>query len=330
MGEERVAHALRSVLPRHVRLEVRGRGPLTVTIASTPLVAAWLAVGSPAAVRQATAQHPDVQLVVAPHFSEGASAAIRQADLGWLDERGGAEFAFGDVVVSRTGLPAQTRRQGGWTPATLGVAEALLTGTRATVTALRERTHASPHTLATALQKLTADGLLSASAARGRHSGRQVKEPHELLASYADAAIGMPIRHSLSVGVLWRDPVAELARFGARMDETGPSWAATSALAAAVQAPYQTQVAPWVVCVESRTMADLLLAAQLMNLQPMSGGRLELRSFPSPITQRLAERIGSVSVVPWPRSYADLRVTGVRGEGAADHLADVMLGPIRA
>jgi len=29
---------------------------------------------------------------------------------------------------------------------------------------------------------------------------------------------------------------------------------------------------------------------------------------------------------PWPRVYTDLRQTGVRGEEAAEHLKEVMLG----
>lgn len=35
---------------------------------------------------------------------------------------------------------------------------------------------------------------------------------------------------------------------------------------------------------------------------------------------------GVVSVL-WPRAYADLRVSGVRGEDAAGHLHEVMSGP---
>lgn len=324
MIRERVTRALRAVLPVGAALDVSpGQEALAVRLAGTRLLAVWLEAGTPAAVRRAKAHVPDLQLVIAPRFSDGAVSTAREFGLGWLDELGGAEFAFGNVLVSRTGLAVPKRRPSGWTPATLGVVEALLTGTRATVRALRERTHASPNTLGIALQRLSDAGLLTEAAARGRNSGRTVRDPLALLDAYAKAAADLHVRQSLTVGAQWRDPVVDLVRFGARLDGAGLTWA--GALAAAIQAPYQTQVAPWVVYVTSTTVADLLFAASSAGLEPINGGRLELRAFPSPMTQRLTERVEDVSVVPWPRAYADLRWTGVRGEGAADHLAEVML-----
>ncbi|MCW2614677.1 MAG: hypothetical protein JWN08_1671 [Frankiales bacterium] len=326
MSRQRVSSALRAVLPAGAALEVQQESTfIEVHIAGARVAAVWLDAGTAAAVRQARAEAPQVKLVVAPRFSAGALSAVREAGLGWVDEFGGAEFAFDGVVVSRTGLPATKRRARGWTPATLGVAEALLTGTRGTVSALRERLHVSPNTVAVALQTLTDAGLLTATAARGRNSGRSISEPAALLEAYAQAAADLHMQQSLTVGALWRDPVADLANFGARLDDASLTWAATGALAAAVQAPYQTQVAPWVVYVRSTTVADLLYAASIVGLEPINGGRLELRAFPSPSTERLTERLDGVCVVPWPRSYADLRWTGVRGEGAADHLAEVMM-----
>jgi hypothetical protein len=326
VSRQRVISALRAVLPVGAELEVHQETTFAVVnIGGVPVKVVWLDAGTPAAVRRTRADVPEARLVVAPRFSSGALSAVREAGLGWVDEFGGAEFAFSSVVVSRTGVPAGKRRASGWTPATLGVAEAILTGTRGTVGALRERLRASPNTVAVALQRLTDAGLLTASAARGRNSGRSISNPAALLDAYAQAAADLHVQQSLSVGALWRDPVAGLAALGARLDDGGLVWAATGALAAAVQAPYQTQVAPWVVYVRSTTVADLLYAASIAGLEPINGGRLELRAFPSPATERLTERREGLCLVPWPRSYADLRWTGVRGEGAADHLAEVML-----
>lgn len=326
MSRERVARALRAVLPVGAELDVGpGLDMYRVSVAGARLEAVWLETGTPTAVRHVTAHHPEVDLVVAPRFSAGGLSAVREVGLGWVDEFGGAEFASGNVLVARTGRPAPKRRSGGWTPATLGVAEALLTGTRGTVRALRERTHASPDTLSLALHTLTDAGLLTAAAVRGRNSGRTVTDPMRLLDAYAKAAADLHVQQSLTVGARWRDPLADLADFGIRLDEAGLTWAATGALAAAVQAPLQTQIAPWVVFVKSTAVADLLYAASVAGLEPIDGGRLELRAFPSPVTERLIERFDGLSSVPWPRAYADLRWTGVRGEGAADHLAEVML-----
>lgn len=41
------------------------------------------------------------------------------------------------------------------------------------------------------------------------------------------------------------------------------------------------------------------------------------------MTQRLSTPVGDLRVAPWPRVYADLRVSGVRGEEAAEHLFEV-------
>jgi len=40
----------------------------------------------------------------------------------------------------------------------------------------------------------------------------------------------------------------------------------------------------------------------------------------------IEDRPCGIRVVPWPRVYADLRLVGVRGEDAAEHLREVMRG----
>jgi len=68
-----------------------------------------------------------------------------------------------------------------------------------------------------------------------------------------------------------------------------------------------------------------LATAQTAGLKLIEGGRLELRPFSSPITRRLSAEVSPrLRRVPWPRVYADLRDTGVRGEEAAEHLREVM------
>ena len=80
-----------------------------------------------------------------------------------------------------------------------------------------------------------------------------------------------------------------------------------------------------VVYVDALTLATLATAAHAAGLTLIEGGRLQLRPFPSPITRRLSAKVGpGLRSVPWPRAYADLRDTGVRGEEAAEHLREVM------
>jgi hypothetical protein len=58
----------------------------------------------------------------------------------------------------------------------------------------------------------------------------------------------------------------------------------------------------------------------------MDGGRLVLRPFPTPAGARLSKTIaGGLRSTLWPRVYADLRVSGVRGEDAAEHLRGEMV-----
>jgi hypothetical protein len=82
------------------------------------------------------------------------------------------------------------------------------------------------------------------------------------------------------------------------------------------------------VYVEARTIAELMEAADVAGLSPMSGGRVTLAPFPTASAQRLASHVDDIRIAPWPRVYADLRTTGVRGEEAAEHLREVVSGEV--
>ncbi len=53
---------------------------------------------------------------------------------------------------------------------------------------------------------------------------------------------------------------------------------------------------------------------------------MTLMPFPTVTTKRLAEKRRGLYIAPWPRVYADLRVAGVRGEEAAEHLREIVRG----
>jgi hypothetical protein len=58
-------------------------------------------------------------------------------------------------------------------------------------------------------------------------------------------------------------------------------------------------------------------------LREIDGGRLALRPYPTPAGAALTElRPNGFRTMLWPRVYADLRTTGVRGEDAAEHLRE--------
>lgn len=325
---ESVVPVLRSVLPASVDVEIGARHgrDVEVVIGGSTLRVRRLDRGWPRQVREALRLAPRPDVLVAPMMSPGARAVAAEAGVGWADEGGGAEIAVGSIVVSRSGVvdreaPDPVR----WTAGVQAVVEALLVGTRATVSAAVDRTGLSTGTATKALKLLTAEGWLAADAERGRGSARRVVDPDRLLDAYAEHVAAQRPGVAVRLGVVWRDPVTEVVRLGEAWTATGTNWAATGALAAAVLAPAQTQVSPWEIYVAGRTVADLVAAARTVGLAPLEGGRLRLRPFPSPGTAALSAPVGGGMVcVPWPRAYADLRTLGVRGEDVAEVLREEM------
>jgi hypothetical protein len=290
----------------------------------------WLQRGWPADVRrwvQGLSRRPDV--VIAPEISEGAKKLLGELGIGWLDETGAAEINLDRLVISRDGRRRVTpNKPQTWTATTLGVAEAILTGVRPTVQAISQDTGLSIGTTTKALSLLSREGFLRASDQRGPRSGRHLMSWDKLLDAYVAAINQLPSPHQLRLGVLARDPASEILRVARGWERSGRPWAATGALAASVMAPLFTQVSTLEVLVAGSTMADLDLAAEEADVEPMKGGRLVLRLMPSQATARLSRRWDQLRCAPWPRVFADLRRTGVRGEEAADHLLSVVEKPV--
>ncbi len=326
----RLAAALQDVLPSSTTfkvLDVVEPATAIVRIGSHRLLARWVGRGSVRTVNQALMLRPRADILVGSELSLGAGAAASRAGVGWVDESGAAEIAAGAILVSRTGRPRhKPARQPGWTTAVLSITEAILCGTKATVSATAAATGHSMSSTARALAMLGDFGLLEASADRGRHSGRRVIDRDRLLDQYAEAALRLRPAAQLRCGVLWRDPLIELDELGAHWERAGVRWAATGSLGAAILAPYLTEIGGGEVYVEASSEPALRNAARHVGVEPMEGGRLLLRPFPTAASERLATRVGGVTVAPWPRVYADLREVGVRGEEAAEYLRETMCG----
>jgi len=327
--ERRLAAALRAVLPPSVtfKLSTAGDDDATVRLGSRRLAVRWVRRGGLREVREVLRSRRPPDVIVGSEISLAARAAAAEAGLGWVDESGAAEIAVGNIVVSRSGdrrRAASAPR--GWTPAVLGVAEALLCGTAATVSATAEATGHAASSTAHALATLAELGLLEAPAARGRNSGRRLVDPDRLLEEYAQAAPRLRPKAELRCGLLWREPFVALEEIGGRWDQAGVRWAATGAMAASVLAPYLTEVSNGEVYVDATGLPELREVARSAGIEPMAGGRLLLRQFPTAASERLAAEIDGIRVAPWPRVYTDVRELGVRGEEAAEHLREVLRG----
>jgi hypothetical protein len=332
--QDRAVSALETVL--HTALRARSvEGPkhdLIVTVGNKDLLVRWQAVGWPQPVEAALHDKPRPDVIAAPRMSPGARAVAKKAGVGWVDESGAADIVIRDpsgttIIIDTKGkppMPVDSRI--GWKPATLAVCEAILSGQASpTANSVIEAAGISMGSAVTALKFLEKDGHLVSSAARGPSAARRVADRDEFLDAYATAAERLRSPISIRIGVLWRDPAAGAIQTGQLLEAAGIDWAATSALSASVLAPIQTEVAPLEIYVAGRTWSDVRRAASSAGLQEMDGGRLVLRPFPTPAGAKLTETIadGFRSVL-WPRAYADLRISGVRGEDAAEHLREEM------
>lgn len=299
---------------------------ILVSLAGHTLLLRWLPVGWPRQVAEALRSKPRPDVIAAPRLSPGAREMARREHVGWVDESGAAEIVADTMLISRTGEPARPLDATvGWRPATLAVCEVVLTGCPATVSAVADRTGLSVSTVAGSLKFLDSNGLLGARAPRGPRSRRYVTDQDALLDAYAAAAERLRPPTSVRLGVQWREPVEGAAGIGRLWRDASINWAVTSALSAAVLAPVLTEVSPMEIYVTGHTPGDLRRAASLVGLREMSGGRLLLRPFPTPANGTITTQIRSgLTSVLWPRAYADLRTSGVRGEDAADHLRQEM------
>lgn len=280
-----------------------------------------------ATIKEALSVKPKPEILLLSRTTPAIREFLGQHFIGWVDQTGSAQISTGPLFISRDKIQVLHRkRQPRWTRSMLGVTEALLTGTPGTVSAVLAATGLAPSSAATALHALSEMHLLSADAVRGRRSGRKIIKYSELLSAYSEATTARPHQFTLRVGVLWQDPIKSLAEVGKIWTQEGMQWAATSAIAAAVMAPFSTQISPLEIYLDASSPALMMAALKNAGLKPLEGGRLMVSPFPSEGTRNQVNRIASLSVVSWPRVYADLQHAGVRGEEVAEHLREVMDG----
>lgn len=320
----RAERTLLSVLPRSVDVST-GRHGADLVVNGNVMRVKWAGEGQLGDVRRLLARvagKPDV--VVARVLSPGARDELSRAGIGWVDETGAAEIAFGTIIVARSGKPARREAPTRWTPSALAIAEAALCGVTPTAAAMHEATGLSTGSCVNALRLLTDLGLLEAAAERGRDSARRVGDRERLLSTYASAAAALEPKLRVEIGVTWRDLADGLRKSAGRWLAAHVDSAVTGVLAAERLAPYLTTVTTAEVYVSADTIVGIEAVAAAAGLKPVEGGRLTLRPFPTASVSRLANEVDGLKVAPWPRIYVDLLHAGVRGEDAAEHLKEVV------
>jgi hypothetical protein len=322
-------HILTALMPPGARLVIttNSKQPqdLILSVAGQKLRAHLIKHANLAAVHAAVSQMPKPQILLLSQATPAIRQFLTRNSIGWVDQTGSAQIAQGSLLISRDSAKVlRPDRSARWTRSMLGVAEAMLTGTPGTVSAVSAATALAASSAATALALLSRMHLLTADAVRGRNARRRIINRSEFLSAYADATTTRPNLFELRVGVLWQDPTKALADVGETWTKNGITWAATSSIAAAILAPFSTQISPLEIYLDASSPATMVAALARAGLEPLEGGRLVVAPFPSESTRRLVNVNSPVPVVPWPRVYADLQHAGVRGEDTAEHLRQVM------
>ena len=331
-ASQRAEAAVVAVLPHAVQLRRDRESDRSVdlTVNGTRVNVKWLGEGGLRQARELIADRkncPDV--AVARRMSPGAREALSTAGIGWVDETGAAEIILDSMIISKSGRPPDVvDKPAHWTASALAATEALFCGKLATVDTVQKATGLSVGSATNALHTLADLGLLSSEAPRGRNSARQITDPERLLDEYATAAASMMSTVRLTAGAAWRDLEEGLKKIGQSWKSMKMAWAATGPFAASVLAPYLTRVSVAEVYVDAATIPELESVAERAGLRPIEGGRVILRPFPTVATRRLLGEKNGLIHAPWPRVYADLRVAGVRGEEAAEHLREVIWKPV--
>ena len=328
-NREEAHRTLMAVMPSNsqasIEIDKKSHSDLVLRISGKKVRARCVLHANLAAVKDAVAITPEPEIILLPRSTPAIREFLEKNLIGWVDQMGSAQITTDSLIISRDKIRVQDRKnQERWTRSMLGVAEALLTGTPATVSEVSAKTKLAASSTADALRALSKLNLLSANADRGRSAGRKITRYSDLLSAYAEATTTRPQKFTLRVGVLWQDPMKSLADIGRIWSAEGIKWAATSAIAAAELAPFGTQIAPLEIFVDKSSPASMLAALSLAGLKPLDGGRLLVSPFPSEGTLHQVRKSQSIPTVPWPRVYADLQHTGVRGEELAEHLREKM------
>lgn len=298
----------------------------------------WAGEGWPADVSpilaEAARDWPREWIVVARSFSPGALDLLRAQNANWLDETGRAHLdtASGLIVMRDSPLPAGTGEPSRfrWSRSKVDVAELILAHHEDTFNAvmLTERLGWSHPQVTSILRRFdTAGWTEKLGGRRGVTARRRLAAPAALLDSWAEH-VGRAPRERLLAHRVLRDPMAFLYSELAPALTTSTVWAATGWAGLEVSAPFLTAVPTLQVYVTAEAFKDgrLRQAMHASDLHEVDrGARVEFWAASS-ITLSLSQTTSTIPTVSPPRLYADLRALGGRGEDAAQHVREELLG----
>lgn len=341
----RALDVLSQVLPPMLRAAAHvGDGELLFESSGDPtaLRPIWVGEGLPhdleTILRRGDADDPEVVLV-ARAFSRGARTRLEREGRSWADATGRIHIAAPGVYVAIDSAgrhPTKVPGVKGWSPAVGAVAETLLYratdfgGDQLSLPRLAEMAAWSDYSLpivTRALQAFDEEGFTRKTGGeRGATAGRELIDPSGLLSAWAGwhRRRRMPRR---SYYLFERD-LRDAARrhvFEAAHDYP---WAYTGWVAADVMAPLSSQIPTISVYVpEELSDHEIDVAAGRLGAEPAEPNEARIHVLSAP--QYLFRAVRSVKGMPTAppvRVYADLLASGVRGDAAAEHLREHVLG----
>jgi transcriptional regulator with AbiEi antitoxin domain of type IV toxin-antitoxin system len=272
-------------------------------------------------------------VVAARRFSPGALERLSELNANWVDEFGRAhiEGPSGLFVVRDAPLGLERREKTfKWSASAEQIGERLLARPSDNINAreLAAESGWSHAQVSNVLRQFDSQGWTQKTgASRGRYAHRSLADPSSLLEAWADYA-GRAKRERILAHRVMRDPAAFLR------DELGPAlvdvspWAASGWVGLELAAPFTTAVPALQIYVDQAAVGDGRLRKVMASLRLREvdeGARVEFWAA-APAVLTLATDAKSLPVVSAPRLYADLLALGGRGEDAAAHVREELIG----
>jgi hypothetical protein len=298
----------------------------------------WAGRGWPAEVKERLPEIPSPWprhvVLVAQRFSSGSLELLRVRNANWVDEAGRARIESPDgLLVIRDVEPevAQPRTLAfRWAPSSVDIAELLLARPEnifSAVDVAGQSGWSHPQTTKVLRQFASTGWVKKVGPARGRGSAWRLPDRAALLDAWAAHVASVGRERVLAHRVV-RDPMALLREELAPALTPSMPWAVTGWAGLEAAAPFITAVPVLHIYIPAEAIADgrlreVMRATGLREVE--EGARVEFW-VASELALALARETASLPVVSAPRLFADLRALGGRGEEAAEHVREELLG----
>jgi hypothetical protein len=343
IAADRAAQVLGRALQRPVAAKSTGGPdkliPVSVEIGnrSYRLQTIWVGRGWPAdldVLGGISNPWPRDLIVTARELSPGALERLAALDANYADESGRVRIEGPDGLLIHLEPRSPPRRKGKdrfrWSRSSEQIAEYLLASRPDILKAdeLAEKTGWSHAQTSSVLQRFDHQGWTQKTGAtRGRYAVRRLADSAALLDVWA-AHLASTERTQILAHRALREPMTFLRNeLGPALAQAMP-WAASGWAGLEAAAPFVTAVPVLQVYVPGAAIADGRLRDVMKKIglrEVDEGARVEFWEA-SDLALKLAEERRSLPVVSSPRLYADLRSLGGRGEEAAAHVREELLG----